>query len=140
MSRFRFFTATTAALALGFALLGAAAPAKAEKLTVMLDLLPVRRQRRNALVREMSRERKEGYPSLRRHDPDQVRRVLEQRQLDLSRMRPAPLGKCASQLAADGGERQAIPWAAGRRGGGVGQPPGSAPETHSNELAPQLLH
>jgi putative hydroxymethylpyrimidine transport system substrate-binding protein len=37
MSRFRFFTATTAALALGFALLSAAAPAKAEKLTVMLD-------------------------------------------------------------------------------------------------------
>ncbi len=37
MSRFPFFTATTTALALGSALLGAAAPAKAEKLTVMLD-------------------------------------------------------------------------------------------------------
>ncbi len=37
MSRFPFFTATAAALALGFALMAAAAPAKAEKLTVMLD-------------------------------------------------------------------------------------------------------
>ena len=37
MFRFPFFTATAAALALGFALMAAPLPAKAEKLTVMLD-------------------------------------------------------------------------------------------------------
>jgi len=37
MLRFPFFTATAAALALGFALMAAPLPAKAEKLTVMLD-------------------------------------------------------------------------------------------------------